>query len=91
MGFLTTASTASARSGDLQRAREYLTEAERISGMWQGGPWIGAVWEARGVLRQGEGDEAQARAMFREAAEAFELAGNRADAHRCLEATGSES
>ena len=63
-----------------------LAEAERISGMWQAGPWIGAVWEARGVLRQVEGDDAQARAMFREAAEAFERAGNRSDAERCLAA-----
>ncbi|HZT10218.1 MAG TPA: BTAD domain-containing putative transcriptional regulator [Actinomycetota bacterium] len=84
MGYLTTAATASARSGDLQRARAFIAEAERVSGMWQTGPWIGAVWEARGVLRQVEGDEAQARAMFREAGEAFERAGNGTDAERCL-------
>jgi len=86
MGYLTTAATTSARNGDLERAREFIAEAERISGMWQAGPWIGAVWESRGVLRQAEGDEVQARAMFREAAEAFEHAGNRADADRCLAA-----
>ena len=86
IGYLTTAATTSARNGDLKRAREFIAEAERISGMWQAGPWIGAVWESRGVLRQAEGDEAQARAMFREAAEAFEHAGNRADADRCLAA-----
>jgi hypothetical protein len=86
MGYLTTAATTSARNGDLLRSRAFLTEAERISGMWQAGPWIGAVWEARGVLRQVEGDEAQARAMFREAAEAFARAGNRADSDRCLAA-----
>ncbi|MEX0985467.1 MAG: BTAD domain-containing putative transcriptional regulator [Actinomycetota bacterium] len=90
MGYLTTAATTSARNGDLQRARAFIAEAERISGMWQAGPWIGAVWEARGVLRQVEGDEAQARAMFREAAEAFERAGNRADADRCLVAAGRD-
>jgi DNA-binding SARP family transcriptional activator len=88
MGYLTTAAATSARNGDLQRARGFLAEAERISGMWQEGPWIGAVWEARGVLRQGEGDDAQARAMFREAAEAFERAGNRSDAARCFAAGG---
>lgn len=86
MGYLTTAANTSARHGDLQRARAFIAEAERISGMWQGGPWIGAVWEARGVLRRVEGEEAQARAMFREAAEAFEHAGNRSDAERCLAA-----
>jgi DNA-binding SARP family transcriptional activator len=90
MGYLTTAATTSARDGDLQRARAFLAEAERISGMWQAGPWIGAVWEARGVLRQAEGDEAQAHAMFREAAEAFERAGNRSDADRCLIAAAAE-
>ena len=86
MGYLTTAATTSARNGDMHRARAFIAEAERISGMWQAGPWIGAVWEARGVLRQVEGDEAQARAMFREAAEAFARAGNPSDAERCLAA-----
>jgi DNA-binding SARP family transcriptional activator len=90
MGYLTTAATTSARNGDLGRARAFIAEAERISGMWQAGPWIGAVWESRGVLRQAEGDEAQARAMFREAAEAFEHAGNGADANRCLAAAGRD-
>jgi hypothetical protein len=70
------------------RARSFITEAERIAGMWQGGPWTGAVWEARGVLRLAEGEDAQARAMFREAADAFAGAGNRSDADRCLEAAG---
>lgn len=90
MGYLTTAATTSALNGDLERARRFIAEAERISGMWQAGPWIGAVWEARGVQRQVEGDEAQARAMFREAAEAFERAGNRSDADRCLAAAGRD-
>jgi DNA-binding SARP family transcriptional activator len=86
MGFLTSAAMASARAGELDRARSFIAEAERIVGMWQGGLWTGTVWEARGVLRQAEGQDEQARAMFREAAEAFERAGNRSDAARCLEA-----
>ena len=86
MGFLTSAAAASARAGDLDRARSFISEAERIAGMWQGGIWTGAVWEARGILRQAEGDSEQARAMFREAAEAFARAGNHSDAARCLEA-----
>ena len=89
MGYLTSAATASARAGELDRARAFIAEAERIAGMWQGGPWTGAVWEARGVLRQAEGDDAQARAMFREAAEAFARAGNQSDAKRCLEAAAA--
>jgi DNA-binding SARP family transcriptional activator len=86
MGYLTSAATASARAGDLGRARSFIAEAERIAGMWQGGMWTGAVWEARGTLRQAEGEGEQARAMFREAAQAFEATGNRTDAARCLEA-----
>ncbi len=86
MGYLTSAAAAAARAGDLDRARWFIAEAERIAGMWQGGLWTGAVWEARGILRQAEGEGEQARAMFREAAEAFARAGNRSDAARCLEA-----
>ncbi|MGA9161095.1 MAG: BTAD domain-containing putative transcriptional regulator [Actinomycetota bacterium] len=86
MGYLTSAATASARAGELDGARSFIAEAERIAGMWQGGPWTGAVWEARGTLRQAEGEAAQAGAMFREAADAFSSAGNRSDAERCLEA-----
>ena len=83
MGYLTSAATASARAGDLDKARSFIAEAERIAGMWQGGLWTGAVWEARGKLRQAEGDGEQARAMFREAAEAFARSGNQSDAARC--------
>lgn len=89
MGYLTNAAMASARAGDLDRARAFITEAERIAGMWQGGLWTGAVWEARGTLREAEGDHAQARAMYREAAGAFTRAGNRADAERCVAAASA--
>ena len=94
MGYLTNATAASARAGELDRARSFIAEAERIAGMWQGGLWTGAVWEARGILRQAEGEGEQARAMFREAAEAFVRTGNESDAARCLEAAaglGDES
>ncbi len=86
MGYLTSAAAVSARAGELDRARSFIAEAERIAGMWQGGLWTGAVWEARGILRQAEGEGEQARAMFREAAQAFERAGNQSDAARCLKA-----
>jgi tetratricopeptide (TPR) repeat protein len=91
MGYLTSAATASARAGELDRARSFLAEAERIAGMWQGGLWSGAVWEARGNLRRAEGDDERARAMFREAAEEFARAGNRSDAARCFEAAAGLS
>jgi tetratricopeptide (TPR) repeat protein len=89
MGYLTTAAAVSARAGELDRARSFITEAERISGMWQGGLWTGAVWEARGALRQAEGEGEQARAMFREAAQAFTRAGHQSDAARCLQAAAA--
>ena len=91
MGYLTSAATASARAGELDRARSFIAEAERIAGMWQGGPWTGSVWEARGNLRQAAGEDEQARAMFREAAEVFARAGNRSDAARCLESAAGLS
>jgi len=86
MGYITSAAAACARAGELDRARSFIAEAERIAGMWQGGLWTGAVWEARGILRQAEGEGEQARAMFREAAQAFARAGNQSDAARCVEA-----
>ncbi|WP_246000302.1 AfsR/SARP family transcriptional regulator [Nocardioides pocheonensis] len=86
MGYLTSAAAACARAGDLNRARAFLTEAERIAGMWQGGLWSGAVWEARGVLRHAEGAHEQARAMYAEAAQEYTRAGNDSDAVRCTEA-----
>jgi hypothetical protein len=50
------AAAASARTGELDRARSFIAEAERIAGMWNGGLWIGAVREARGILREAEGE-----------------------------------
>jgi ATP/maltotriose-dependent transcriptional regulator MalT len=94
MGYLTSAAAATARAGHLDRARSFLAEAERIAGMWQGGQWTGAVWEARAILREAEGEGDQARAMLREAAEAFTRAGNQSEGARCLEAAaglGNES
>lgn len=57
--------------------------------MWHGGLWSGAVWEARGVLRQAEGADDQSRAMFLEAAQEYTHAGRQSDADRCLEAAAS--
>ena len=88
MGYLTSAAAACARAGELDRARAFISEAERVAGMWQGGLWNGAVWEARGVLRHAEGAHGQAGAMYREAADEYTRAGNHADAARCLEAAG---
>ncbi|MDP9068997.1 MAG: transcriptional activator domain-containing protein [Actinomycetota bacterium] len=71
MNFHIEAARAFARAGELSRARRRITEAERIAGLWQTGPWTAAVWEARAELRRAEGEGAQAVALFREAAESF--------------------
>jgi tetratricopeptide (TPR) repeat protein len=83
MPFRVAATTASARAGDRDRAAKYLEDAERLAGMWQGGPWLAAVWEARGELRRAEGEVDQAAALFLEAAEGFARVGRTLDEARC--------
>jgi ATP/maltotriose-dependent transcriptional regulator MalT len=78
-----------ARAGDLPRARRHFGEADRIAGMWQGGPWRAAVWEAQAELRQAEGQAAQAAALFLEAADQFEQFHRPLDADRCRAAAGA--
>ena len=89
MGFRVAAATASARAGDTERAKRYLDDAERIAGMWQGGPWLAAVWEARGELRLAKGEGAQAAALFREAADGFASVGRTLDEERCRAAVAA--
>lgn len=86
IGFLTSAAVASARAGEHERARRYVDEAERVAGMWQGGAWSAAVWEARAELRLAEGEPRRAAALFGEAAEGFARAGHPLAAKRCREA-----
>jgi hypothetical protein len=78
-----TAAITKARAGDLSNARQQLERAERIAGMWRGGPWQAAVWEARGVLRIAEGDQNQGIALLEEAAALFAASGHPLDAARC--------
>ena len=40
-----------AEDGELGEIDRRLNDAERIAGMWHGGPWAAALWEARGVQR----------------------------------------
>jgi len=88
IGLRVAATTACARSGDLAQARQWLTDAERVAGMWQGTAWEAAVWEARAELRRAEGDEAQAKALLREAAELFAERGRPLDEARCVAGIG---
>ena len=72
-----------ARSGNVADARNHLEKAERLAGMWQGGPWQAAIWEARGAIRISEGDRNPGAALLNEAAELFAGAGRPLDAARC--------
>jgi DNA-binding SARP family transcriptional activator len=83
------ATGACARAGELSRARNHLATAERISGMWPAGAWPAAVWEARAGLRLAEGHGAQAGALLREAADAFDDARRPVDAWRCRDAAAA--
>jgi tetratricopeptide (TPR) repeat protein len=83
IGFWIAASIACTRSGELAKSRKCLREAERLAGMWQGGPWQAATWEARAVLRLAEGDRSQAAALLREAESLFAQSSRPMDAARC--------
>jgi hypothetical protein len=86
MGYLISAGIASARAGDLQAAGSFVDEAERTAGMWQGGPWTAATWEARAEMRMAEGEPERAAALFREAADLFASVSRPLDETRCRSA-----
>ncbi|MFJ6674177.1 BTAD domain-containing putative transcriptional regulator [Actinosynnema sp. NPDC091369] len=83
MGFRIAAATACAHAGSPSRARPHLAEAERISGLWQGGPWTAALWEVRAEVRRAEGQRTQAAALFLEAAERFAVMRRPLEERRC--------
>lgn len=83
IGYLVAATVAQARAGDTQAGRRSLDAAERVSGMWPGGPWQAAAWEARAELRLAEGAPIQASGLFREAAARFAVTGRPIDEARC--------
>jgi DNA-binding SARP family transcriptional activator len=86
IGLRLAAATAWANAGEISRAHQWLESAERIAGMWSGGPWQAAVWEARAILRRAEGDSSQAAALLREASGLFAACGRPLDEARCLAA-----
>ena len=89
IGFRIVAAVACARAGELVKARRCLADAENLAGMWQGGPWRAATWEARSSLRLAEGDASQAAALLREAATMFGECGRPLDKGRCSAAAES--
>jgi hypothetical protein len=91
MGFRIAAATACANAGSPSRARPHLAEAERISGLWQGGPWTAALWEVRAEVRRAEGQRTQAAALFLEAAERFAAMRRPLEEARCRAAAASLS
>ncbi len=91
MGFRIAAATACADAGSPGRARSHLAEAERISGLWQGGPWTAALWEVRAEVRRAEGQRAQAAALFLEAAELFAAMRRPLEEARCRTAAACVS
>ncbi|SHG24008.1 DNA-binding transcriptional activator of the SARP family [Kaistia soli DSM 19436] len=71
------------QAGKLEQVDRRLNEAERIAGMWQGGPWAAALWEARGLQRQAQANPVRALAAFAEAAARYEELGRPLDQARC--------
>ncbi|MBZ9813455.1 BTAD domain-containing putative transcriptional regulator [Mesorhizobium sp. CA7] len=84
MALRTASAIALAEAGDLEQVDRRLNDAERIAGMWQGGPWAAALWEARGVQRRAQNKEVRALAAFEEAAGRYEELGRPRDQARCL-------
>ena len=78
-----------ARGGHVESARRRLGDAERLAGMWPGGEWQAAAWEARGVVRRAEGNEHQAVALLLEAADLFGEASRPLDRDRCRAEAGT--
>ena len=83
MGFRVASASALAEMGELDQVGRRLDEAERISAMWHGGPWVAAVWEARGIQRRAENNAARAVSAFEEAASRYASLGRPIDETRC--------
>jgi len=75
-----------ANAGHVGAARRRLEDVERLAGMWPGGQWQAATWEARGHVRRAEGSHHQADALLLEAAALFDEAGRPLDRDRCRSA-----
>jgi hypothetical protein len=83
MAYRTASAIALVDAGELDDVGRRLDEAERLAGMWHGGPWQAALWEARGVLRIAQGQRDRALSAFGEAAARFAELGRPLDQARC--------
>ncbi len=83
MAFRVASASTLAEMGELDQVGRRLDEAERISAMWHGGPWVAAVWEARGIQRRAEKNDARAVSAFEEAASRYASLGRPTDEARC--------
>ena len=90
MALRTASAIALAEAGELDQVDRRLNDAERIAGMWHGGPWAAALWEARGVQRRAQNHEIRALAAFDEAASRYQELGRPRDQARCLARMGQE-
>lgn len=84
MGLRIASAHALVEAGELDDVARRLDEAERIAAMWNGGPWMAAIWEARGVLRHAQGNRMRAMAAFDEAASRYAELGRPLDERRCV-------
>jgi DNA-binding SARP family transcriptional activator len=84
LGFLAASAIVLAEAGELEKVGRRLQEAERLAGMWNGGPWVAVHGEARGVFHRASGHEDRAQAAFVEAAARFAELGRSLDQARCL-------
>ena len=91
MALRTASAIALAEAGELDQVDRRLNDAERIAGMWHGGPWAAALWEARGVQRRAQNHEIRALAAFDEAASRYQELGRPRDQARCLARMGRDS
>lgn len=87
MAFRVGASMVCSRSGDVDRAREYLADASRVVAMWSGGPWHAAIDEAEAALQRAQGAATSTvSGLLRRAARRFEDADRPREAARCRQA-----
>lgn len=90
MSFRIRACMACSRAGMLDRARDYLADAERVAGMWSGGPWHAAIDEATATLQRADGASASVVSeRLEQAGDTFAAANRPRDAARCRAAAAA--